>query len=90
MTMQTPTGLLEHRMTVRFETVKYNQDLLMEMDPAGFGQLHYDKAKSPKFQKVEEQQVYLDPGGLVDAVGSIGADPQWKYCRCSCYRFTRC
>ena len=69
------TGLLEHRMTVRFETVKYNPGLIDGDGPAGFGEMHYDKAKVTT--KVEEQQVYLVPGGLVDAVGSIGAD-QWR------------
>ena len=46
-------------MTVRFETVKYKSGLIDGDGPAGFGEMHYDKAKSPLTPKVEEQQVYL-------------------------------
>jgi len=68
------TGLLEHRMTVRFETVKYKSGLIAGDGPAGFGQMHYDKAASPLTPQGGGTTSILGPGGLVDAVGSIGAD----------------
>ena len=68
------TGLLEHRMTVRFETVKYKSGLIDGDGPAGFGEMHYDKAKSPLTPEGGGTTSILGPGGLVDAVGSIGAD----------------
>ncbi len=61
-------------MTVRFETVKYKSGLVDGDGPAGFGQLHYDKAKSPLTPEGGGTTSILGPGGLVDAVGSIGAD----------------
>lgn len=68
------TGLLEHRMQVRFETVKYKSGLIAGDGPAGFGEMHYDKAASPLTPQGGGTTSILGPGGLVDAVGSIGAD----------------
>ena len=67
-------GVLEHRMSVRFETVKYKSGLVDGDSPQGFGTLHYDKAKSPLTPEGGGTTSILGPGGLVDAVGSIGAD----------------
>jgi hypothetical protein len=68
------SGILEHRMSVRFETVKYKSGLVDGDSPQGFGTLHYDKAPSPLTPAGGGTTSILGPGGLVDAVGSIGAD----------------
>ena len=68
------TGILEHRMSVRFETVKYKSGLIDGDGPQGFGTTHYDKAPSPLTPQGGGTTSILGPGGLVDAVGSIGAD----------------
>lgn len=67
-------GVLEHRMTVRFETVKYKSGLIAGDGPAGFGTTHYDTAPSPLTPQGGGTTSILGPGGIVDAVGSIGSD----------------
>ncbi|MDB4378529.1 hypothetical protein N9Z41_02035 [bacterium] len=68
-------GTLEHSMSLRFETVKYKSGLIAGSGgPAGFGQTHYDKAASPLTPQGGGTTSVFGPGGLVDAVGSIGAD----------------
>ena len=68
------TGTLEHQMTVRFETVKYKSGLVQGDGPAGFGEMHYDKAASPLTPQGGGTTSIFGPGGIVDSVGSIGAD----------------
>ena len=69
------TGTMEHAMTLRFETVKYRSGNVAGGDgPAGFGKTHYDKAPSPLTAQGGGTTSVFGPGGLVDAVGSIGAD----------------
>lgn len=68
-------GTLEHSMSLRMETVKYKSGLTAGSGgPAGFGQTHYDKAASPLTPQGGGTTSVFGPGGLVDAVGSIGAD----------------
>lgn len=68
------TGTLEHAMTVRFETVKYRAGNVAGDGPAGFGEMHYDTASSPLTPQGGGTTSIFGQGGLIDAVGSIGAD----------------
>jgi hypothetical protein len=67
-------GLMENSMTVKFETVKYKSGLVDGDGPAGFGEMHYDKAASPLTPQGGGTTSVFGPGGLVDAAGSIGSD----------------
>jgi hypothetical protein len=67
-------GTLEHQMSVRFETVKYRTGLVQGDGPAGFGDMHYDTAASPLTPQGGGTTSIFGPGGVVDAVGSIGSD----------------
>ena len=62
-------------MTVRFETVKYKSGLIDGDGQQALDEMHYDKAKVPINTEGGGTTSILGPGGLVDAVGSIGADP---------------
>ncbi len=69
------TGTMEHAMSLRFETVRYRSGNVAGGDgPAGFGKTHYDSAPSPLTAQGGGTTSVFGPGGLVDAVGSIGAD----------------
>lgn len=64
-------GIMENRMTLRYETVKYSQGALNGQDPsavvAGFGQTaNYDKNLSP-IAKPGSNRNILGQGGVVDA-----------------------
>lgn len=64
-------GIMENRMTLRYETVKYQQGALNGQDPgavvAGFGSdANYDKILSP-IAKPGSNKTILGQGGVVDA-----------------------
>lgn len=64
-------GIMENRMTLRYETVKYSQGALNGQDPsavvAGFGQTaNYDKNLSP-IARPGSNRTILGQGGVVDA-----------------------
>ena len=74
------TGTMENRMTIRYETVKYQQGALNGEDPgavvAGFGSnANYDRILSPIARPGSNRNI-LGQGGLVDAGVGILEDLQ--------------
>ena len=68
------TGTMEHRMSIRFETVKYMEGYVDNNDPPGFGSTHYDTLPSPLTPPGGGTTSIIGPGGVADVAGSIGAD----------------
>lgn len=71
-------GIMEHQMTVQYETVKYYDGALDGKKPGefvkNFGDLdHYDTVLSPITRPGSQSRI-LGPGGLVDAAGGIMDD----------------
>jgi hypothetical protein len=67
--------LMEHSMGVNYEAVKYATGFVNNINPKGFGTIHYDTTPSPlgQFGGLLGDTV-LFQGGLVDSVGSIAKD----------------
>ena len=73
-------GLMEHQMTVRYETVKYYQGTLDANRPTanvkGFADpAHYDTKRSP-LDRLGNSRTILGQGGVVDTIGGIVNDLQ--------------
>jgi len=73
-------GMMEHQMTVRYETVKYYQGKLDTARPTanakGFADpSRYDTQRSP-LDRLGNNATILGQGGLVDTVGGIVSDLQ--------------
>lgn len=73
-------GVMEHQMTLQYETVKYYEGALDGKKPSEkvkeFGtEAHYDRVLSP-IARPGSQSSILGPGGLVDAGGGILDDLQ--------------
>jgi len=72
-------GMMEHRMTVRFETVKYYSGALAgtpDKYAVGFADpAHYDVTRSP-LSRPGSTATVLGQGGLIDAVGGVMSDLQ--------------
>lgn len=71
-------GIMEHQMTLQYETVKYYEGALDGKKPGEkvkeFGsEAHYDRVLSP-IARPGSQSSILGPGGLVDAAGGIMDD----------------
>jgi len=71
-------GIMEHQMTLQYETVKYYEGALDGKKPGEkvkeFGsEDHYDRVLSP-IARPGSQSSILGPGGLVDAAGGIMDD----------------
>lgn len=71
-------GIMEHQMTLQYETVKYFEGALDGKKPGEkvkeFGsEAHYDRVLSP-IARPGSQSSILGPGGLVDAAGGIMDD----------------
>ena len=68
-------NLMEHTMQVEYEAVKYATGFVNNINPKGFGEIHYDKTPSPlgRFGGLLEDTV-LFQGGLLDAAGSVAQD----------------
>ena len=66
---------MEHSMGVNYEAVKYATGFVNNINPKGFGTIHYDTTPSPlgQFGGLLGDTV-LFQGGLVDSVGSIAKD----------------
>jgi len=67
--------LMEHNIGVTYETVKYATGFVNNINPKGFGTIHYDTTPSPlgQFGGLLEDTV-LFQGGLLDTAGSIAKD----------------
>lgn len=71
-------GIMEHQMTLQYETVKYYEGALDGKNPGEkikeFGsEAHYDRVLSP-IARPGSQSNIIGPGGLVDAAGGIMDD----------------
>jgi hypothetical protein len=69
------SGIMQHSMTIAYETVKYYQGA-PNKQAAGFANpAHYDTRTSP-ISRAGSTQTILGQGGLLDAVGGISQDLQ--------------
>jgi len=68
-------GLMQHTMSVNYEAVKYSTGFVNNVNPKGFGEIHYDKTPSPLGTGGGLlDDTVLFQGGLIDAAGSIAKD----------------
>lgn len=68
-------GLMQHTMSINYEAVKYSTGFVNNINPKGFGEIHYDKSPSPLGTRgglVDDTVLFQ--GGLLDAAGSIARD----------------
>ena len=68
-------GLMQHTMSVNYEAVKYSTGFVNNINPKGFGEIHYDKTPSPLGTAggLLEDTV-LFQGGLLDTAGTLAKD----------------
>lgn len=64
-------GILEHTMTISFETVLYGSGYASRNSIKGFADLHYDKSPSPLTPAGGGTNSIMGPGGILSAVDSI-------------------
>ena len=64
-------GILEHTMTVNFETVLYASGYITGETVKGFAKLHYDKSASPLTALGGGTNSIMGPGGILSAVDTI-------------------
>ena len=64
-------GILEHTMTVNFETVLYASGYITGENVKGFAKLHYDKSASPLTALGGGTNSIMGPGGILSAVDTI-------------------
>jgi hypothetical protein len=69
------TGVMQHNMTIQYETVKYATGFVNNINPKGFSDIHYDKSPSPLgvFGGGLGNSVFYQ-GGLVDAANTVATD----------------
>jgi hypothetical protein len=65
------TNLLEHQMTIAYESVKYFTGYVKSNTISGFADLHYDKTPSPLTQGTNS---IFGPGGLLNTADDIVGD----------------
>lgn len=68
------SGILEHNMTVQYETVKYATGFVNENNPRGFAATHYDTRPSPLTPLGGGTNSVFFRGGLVDTSNSVLQD----------------
>ena len=68
-------AFLEHTMALNYETVKYATGFVNNINPRGFGDVHYDNTPSPIgiFGRGPSNSIFFG-GGLVDAANVVGKD----------------
>jgi hypothetical protein len=71
----TNTSVMQHNMTIQYETVKYATGFVNNINPKGFSDIHYDKTPSPLgvFGGGVTNSIFFQ-GGLVDAANSAATD----------------
>ena len=71
----TNTGLMQHTMQIQYETVKYATGFVNNVNPKGFGDIHYDKTPSPIgiFGRGPSNSIFFG-GGLIDAANVVASD----------------
>lgn len=68
-------GLMQHSMTIAYETVKYKQGAPNKQAPGFANPAHYDTTPSP-LARPGSLSTILGQGGLIDAAGGIAQDLQ--------------
>jgi hypothetical protein len=68
-------GLMQHSMTIAYETVKYKQGAPNKSAPGFANPAHYDTTPSP-LARPGTTATILGQGGLLDAAGGIASDLQ--------------
>jgi hypothetical protein len=63
---QNDSDLMQHEMTIEYESVLYNSGRTSKGTPAGFAELHYDTAPSPLTSAGGGPKSIFGPGGLFD------------------------
>lgn len=63
---QNDSDLMQHEMTIEYESVLYNSGRTSIGTPAGFAELHYDTAPSPLTPAGGGPKTIFGPGGLFD------------------------
>lgn len=66
--------ILEHQMTVEFESVLYSQGSVTQNLVTGFGDIHYDKSPSPLNPISGGTHSILGPGGIVNSASDLVMD----------------
>ena len=71
----TNSGLMQHSMQIQYETVKYATGFVNNVNPKGFGDIHYDKTPSPIgiFGRGPSNSIFFG-GGLIDAANVVASD----------------
>jgi hypothetical protein len=69
------TSVMQHSMSIQYETVKYATGFVNNINPKGFTDIHYDNSPSPLgvFGGGTTNSVFFQ-GGLVDAANSVATD----------------
>jgi hypothetical protein len=65
------TNLMEHTMTIAYETVKYYTGYVTENTVVGFADLHYDKTPSPLTPAGGGTNSVFGPGGALGTVDEV-------------------
>ena len=58
-------GLMQHTMSVNYEAVKYSTGFVNNVNPKGFGEIHYDKTPSPNSLMGGGASSLLGVGGVL-------------------------
>lgn len=66
--------LMQHEMTVQFETVKYRHGWVSKETVKGFADLHYDHSPSPLTPAGGGTKSILGPGGLLSSIDEVTND----------------
>ena len=69
------TSVMQHNMTIQYETVKYATGFVNNINPKGFSDIHYDNSPSPLgvFGGGVGNSIFFQ-GGLVDAANTVATD----------------
>jgi hypothetical protein len=73
---QNDSDLMQHEMTIEYESVLYNSGRTSKGTPAGFAELHYDTAPSPLTSAGGGPKSIFGPGGLFDTGKDVLEDWQ--------------
>lgn len=66
--------LMQHDMTIQFETVKYSHGYVSKNTVSGFADLHYDHRPSPLTPAGGGTKSILGPGGLLNTIDEVTTD----------------
>ena len=66
-------GLMQHTMQLAYETVKYATGFVNDINPRGFGDIHYDVETSDLSDHLDDNQAFVN-GSLQDVQGTASKD----------------